>query len=98
MSLDTIKNVWLRPATPNKMTTKRKDNRTRLGRIIQGEKGIGRFAIHKLGTKIELYTRTEGQEEVKLLMNFRTMILINPIYSISRVNTNFFRMSLMIGT
>ena len=46
-------NVWLRPATPNKMTTKRKDNRTRLGRIIQGEKGIGRFAIHKLGTKIE---------------------------------------------
>lgn len=70
MSLDTIKNVWLRPATPNKMTTKRKDNRTRLGRIIQGEKGIGRFAIHKLGTKIELYTRTEGQEEVKLLMNF----------------------------
>lgn len=70
MSLDTIKNVWLRPATPNKMATKRKDNRTRLGRIIQGEKGIGRFAIHKLGTKIELYTRTDGQEEVKLLMNF----------------------------
>ncbi len=70
MSLDTIKNVWLRPATPNKMSAKRKDNRTRLGRIIQGEKGIGRFAIHKLGTKIELYTRTEGQEEVKLLMNF----------------------------
>ena len=29
-------------------------------RIIQGEKGIGRFAIHKLGTKIELYTRTDG--------------------------------------
>lgn len=70
MSLNTIKNVWLRPATPNKMDTKRKNNRTRLGRIIQGEKGIGRFAIHKLGTKIELYTRKEGEDEVKLAMNF----------------------------
>lgn len=70
MSLDTIKNVWLRPATPNKMTAKRKDNRTKLGRIIQGEKGIGRFAIHKLGTQIELYTRAYEQDEVKLLMNF----------------------------
>lgn len=70
MSLDTIKNVWLRPATPNKMTVKRKDNRTKLGRIIQGEKGIGRFAIHKLGTQIELYTRADEQDEVKLLMNF----------------------------
>ncbi len=71
MSLDIIKNVWLRPATPNKFDKKkRKDNKTEKGRIIQGEKGIGRFAIHKLGEKIELYTKAKGQNEVKVEMNF----------------------------
>lgn len=71
MSLDIIKNIWLRPATPNKFDKKkRKNNKTEKGRIIQGEKGIGRFAIHKLGEKIELYTKAKGQNEVKLEMNF----------------------------
>lgn len=71
MSLDTIKNVWLRPATPNKFDKKRKKQlKTPKGRIIQGEKGIGRFAIHKLGEKIELYTKAENRDEVKLEMNF----------------------------
>lgn len=71
MSLNIIRDVWLRPATPNKFDKKkRKDNRTKRGRIIQGEKGIGRFAIHKLGEKIELYTKAAGNNEVKLEMNF----------------------------
>lgn len=71
MSLDTIKNVWLRPATPNKFDKKKKkNNKTKKGRIIQGEKGIGRFAIHKLGERIELYTKAKGQNEIKLEMNF----------------------------
>jgi Signal transduction histidine kinase len=71
MSLDTIKNVWLRPATPNKFDKKKhKELKTPKGRIIQGEKGIGRFAIHKLGEKIYLYTKAEGENEVKLEMNF----------------------------
>lgn len=71
MSLDTIKNVWLRPATPNKYDKKKQMQlKTPKGRIIQGEKGIGRFAIHKLGEKIVLYTKAEGENEVKLEMNF----------------------------
>lgn len=71
MSLDTIKNVWLRPATPNKFERKRRsNNKTEKGRIIQGEKGIGRFAIHKLGERIELYTKSKGENEIKLEMNF----------------------------
>lgn len=71
MSLDVIKNVWLRPATPNKFDKKKRlDLRTGKGRIVQGEKGIGRFAIHKLGEKIELYTKAKGENEVKLEMNF----------------------------
>ncbi|MBP5561582.1 MAG: ATP-binding protein [Muribaculaceae bacterium] len=71
MSLDVIKNVWLRPATPNKFDKKKRHNlTTEKGRIVQGEKGIGRFAIHKLGEKIELYTKAKGENEVKLEMNF----------------------------
>lgn len=71
MTLDIIKNVWLRPATPHKLDKKKqKQNTTRKGRFIQGEKGIGRFAIHKLGDKIELYTKAIGSNEIKLEMDF----------------------------
>ncbi|MEZ4908218.1 MAG: sensor histidine kinase [Saprospiraceae bacterium] len=71
MTLDVIKEVWLRPATPSKLDKKRKkQNKTEKGRIIQGEKGIGRFAIHKIGEKIELYTKAENNDEVKLEMDF----------------------------
>lgn len=71
MTLKTITDVWLRPATPSKLDKKKqKQNKTAKGRIIQGEKGIGRFAIHKLGEKIELYTKAEGDDEIKLEMDF----------------------------
>lgn len=71
MTLDIIKNVWLKPATPNKLEKRRnKADITLKGRIIQGEKGIGRFAIHKLGEKIELYTKALGCKEIKLEMDF----------------------------
>lgn len=71
MTLKTITDVWLRPATPSKLDKKKqKQNKTAKGRIIQGEKGIGRFAIHKLGEKIELYTKATGDDEIKLEMDF----------------------------
>lgn len=71
MTLSTIKNVWLRPATPDKLNKKQqKQSRTIRGRVIQGEKGIGRFAIHKLGEKIELYTKSKDENEIKLVMDF----------------------------
>lgn len=71
MTLKTITDVWLRPATPSKLDKKKqKQNKTAKGRIIQGEKGIGRFAIHKLGEKIELFTKATGENEIKLEMDF----------------------------
>lgn len=71
MPLQTIKEIWLRPATPNKLDKKnKKQTFTKKGRIIQGEKGIGRFAIHKLGEKIEIYTKTLTSPEVKLSLDF----------------------------
>ncbi len=60
MSLETIKNCWLNPATPNKLQQKKDKPKTKLGRIVQGEKGIGRFAVLKLGRVVEIITKTEN--------------------------------------
>lgn len=62
MSDDTIKKHWLNPATPGKKLIKGINDRTPKGRILQGEKGIGRFAVLKLGRKVEIITRPINSE------------------------------------
>lgn len=63
MTLDTIKAHWLNPATPDKLNKKKlKKQQTSKGRVIQGEKGIGRFAMLKLGKKITITTRPKNGE------------------------------------
>ncbi|MED5615787.1 sensor histidine kinase [Janthinobacterium sp. P210005] len=57
MTLETIKNQWLSPATPSKKISKKTLDTTEKGRKIQGEKGIGRFAVLKLGKKVIITTR-----------------------------------------
>ncbi len=67
MSLETIEKSWMNPATPNKFRGKGYTLVSRKGRTVQGEKGIGRFAILKLGNKIIITTRPEdSQEEYKI--------------------------------
>lgn len=61
MTLESIEKNWMNPATPNKYVEKGKEKKTKKKRrIIQGEKGIGRFAILKLGKKILITTRPEN--------------------------------------
>ncbi|MEN5003236.1 sensor histidine kinase [Stenotrophomonas indicatrix] len=61
MSRDIIENHWVNPATPSKLVEKKRQRRTtKKGRIIQGEKGIGRFALLKLGRCVEMTTRAKG--------------------------------------
>lgn len=60
MTEETIKNHWINPATPNKLLGKKIQPRTPSGRVIQGEKGIGRFALLKLGRHIQITTRPQG--------------------------------------
>ena len=56
-----IRQSWMNPATPQKYILKKDGNdETKKGRIIQGEKGIGRFAVLKLGGKVTIRTRTEN--------------------------------------
>ena len=63
MSLETIEKSWMNPATPNKFVKKGESKKTKKKkRIIQGEKGIGRFSILKLGKKILITTRPENSD------------------------------------
>lgn len=62
MSLDTILNVWLEPGTEYRKTQREKGERTKkFERPFLGEKGVGRFAAHKLGTLVRVITRMEGE-------------------------------------
>lgn len=58
MTETVIKNSWMNPATPNKISRNGEIRKTGIKRrIIQGEKGIGRYAMLKLGKTIDLITR-----------------------------------------
>lgn len=63
MSFEDIRDIWLVPGADHKLQAKLQNKRsTKFGRLPLGEKGLGRFAVHKLGDLIELVTRKEGEE------------------------------------
>ncbi|WP_235596289.1 ATP-binding protein [Leptospira weilii] len=62
MSYDQIKQHFLNPATPIKKRKKEAGkHKTPMGRIVQGEKGIGRFALLKLGRRIKIISREKNK-------------------------------------
>lgn len=64
MDENILKKHWLNPATPVKLKLKETNRaKTLKGRILQGEKGIGRFSIFKLGKNIKITTRRQLQDE-----------------------------------
>lgn len=70
MSAGVLSHVWMNPATPAKALAKKANLRTKRGRVIQGEKGIGRFATFKLGSRLAVTSRAEGTElEATLLID-----------------------------
>lgn len=58
MSLDIIANKWLVPATDDKLLRRKSSN----SRVLQGRKGIGRFAASILGDIIILNSTQDGKE------------------------------------
>jgi histidine kinase len=58
MSKDTVLNAWMVPSTDYKLKKKNSPK----GRVYQGRKGIGRYAVALLGNKLELITTREGME------------------------------------
>lgn len=72
MTQNIIKEAWMSPAAPNKKKENAKDRITPIKkRIMQGEKGIGRFAMLKLGAKISMTTRPKtSQDEFVVVLDF----------------------------
>jgi signal transduction histidine kinase len=65
MDADTVSSVWLEPGTDYRLNQKDKgDPSPKFKRVPIGEKGVGRFAAHKLGSKIRLITRAAKSPEV----------------------------------
>ena len=64
MTPEDIRESWMNPATPKKYAKKMAGKvKTPLKkRIIQGEKGIGRFAILKLGKDVTITTRSRNAD------------------------------------
>lgn len=72
MNMDIIQNVWLEPGSDYKEQLFRKNIRTpRFNRLPIGEKGIGRFGVHKLGYEIELISRKKDCNEVVVKIDWK---------------------------
>ena len=71
MTMGTVVNVWLQPGTDYRQRQRDNHERTpRFRRLPLGEKGIGRFAVHKLGKVVELVTRASGSPEVHVRVDW----------------------------
>lgn len=69
MTFDTIKDSWMNPAAPYKYIKKKMgEGRTEKGRIMQGEKGIGRYSAFKLGYAVEIFTRAKQPEASEIYL------------------------------
>lgn len=60
MTLGVIRDAWMRISTINKRDNPVSQN---FGRVRAGRKGIGRFAVQRLGQKLILETETSGNTE-----------------------------------
>lgn len=72
MDIKTVKDAWLEPGSDNKEKILKKKEVTPIyERLPIGEKGIGRFGVHKLGKKIQMITRMKGKKEVVVNIDWR---------------------------
>ena len=75
MSLDVLRSVWLVPGDDHRR--KQREERTRSPkhhRLPLGEKGLGRFAVHKLGNRIRLTTRARDCDECVVDIDWNELI------------------------
>ena len=75
MTLETLQNVWLVPGDDYREKQRKAQVRSQKHhRLPLGEKGLGRFAVHKLGNRIELITRAKGSDECVVQIDWNELI------------------------
>lgn len=58
IDLETFLKKWMNPATGHKEDQKKRKERTPLGRLPLGEKGVGRFAAQQIGNRLKLISKS----------------------------------------
>ena len=75
MSLELLRSVWLVPGDDHRRRQREQGRRSaRHHRLPLGEKGLGRFAVHKLGNRIEVTTRAAGSHECVVDIDWNNLI------------------------
>ena len=75
MTLDKLRSVWLVPGDDHRQRQRLADERTPVhGRLPLGEKGLGRFAVHKLGNSITLVTCARDSDECIVEIDWNELI------------------------
>ena len=75
MAYETIRDVWLSPGHDYRAKQRAKRQRSpNHGRLPLGEKGLGRFAVHKLGDHIKLVTRARDADECVVDIDWDALI------------------------
>lgn len=89
MSPEILQNVWLAPGHDYRRKQRHEQQRTqRHGRLPLGEKGVGRFAVHKLGNRIRVVTRAENCDEAVIEIDWNKLIR-SPYLDEAPVTINF---------
>lgn len=63
MEDDTFLNKWMNPATGHKEKQKESKERSELGRLPLGEKGVGRFATQQIGDTLKMISKTKTSDK-----------------------------------
>lgn len=75
MSPDVISEIWLVPGNDHRQRQRAELRRTPIhGRLPLGEKGLGRFAVHKLGERISMVTRADGYRECVVQIDWSELV------------------------
>ena len=75
MNLDVLQSIWLVPGNAHRQKQRQDQQRTsRHNRLPIGEKGLGRFAVHKLGNRISMVTRSRKFDECLVEIDWNELI------------------------
>jgi len=75
MSREVLQSVWLVPGDDHRQKQREQRNRSaKHHRLPLGEKGLGRFAVHKLGNRIRLTTRAQNCDECVIDIDWNELI------------------------
>jgi len=77
MTKDIIKNVWFTVATPYKEENKTVKINKEIKRIVSGEKGLGRLSAARLGSVLEMYTKSSKESCYKITIDWDNVVMSN---------------------